>query len=596
MSRPKTAQELIHWLEEGAGARWVALAAILAVTVALSLRLAWVQFHGVATESTMIQADVGRQLARGEGFTTLVNYPQAAAFLAGRGMRFDSAKPYPELYQAPLYSIVIATALRGLPAGLRESLFTHTSVPPGGGFGADYFLLGINLLLLWLAAVLTWLLARRLFDVRAAWLAAGALLVSVGAWQQTVAVNGTPLLMVLALGAFWLFARLEGQESEPGYFSPTWLAVLGGVCGLLFLAEYSAGALVLVALGYAAWRWEGRRRWLAVTLVAAGFALVALPWVARNVALTGNPVALAAQDVALKAGDTTAEPANQHAQLSASLPDVNLAKLGNKVLSYLQDSLRTRLWSAGGLWLTAFFVAGWLYAFRGAAANRLRWTFTAALVVLLAVQAVGNSGEYEHHVASWLAPLVMIFGAGFFFVLLSSNPFLAAWPRACAGALLLAQALPLLHDVLEPRRMHINYPPYYPALFVGIRQELERRDDTGRFGVMADVPAGVAWYGRQRVWAQPVNLRDFYTVAVEIQPIGALLLSPHTLDRPFFSELNPHPPAGGPAPDKLGNWGGVYGGIVSGTLPDTFPLRVPQRIADNLYVLLNPALPAPRKK
>lgn len=117
MSRPKTAQELIHWLEEGAGARGVALAAVLAVTVALSLRLAWVQFHGPASEATLVQADMGRQLARGEGFTTLVNYPQAAALLAARGARFDPAKPYPELYQAPLYPIVIAVGLRVLPAG-----------------------------------------------------------------------------------------------------------------------------------------------------------------------------------------------------------------------------------------------------------------------------------------------------------------------------------------------------------------------------------------------------------------------------------------------------------------------------------------------
>ena len=29
MSRPKTAQELIHWLEEGAGSRWVALSELL---------------------------------------------------------------------------------------------------------------------------------------------------------------------------------------------------------------------------------------------------------------------------------------------------------------------------------------------------------------------------------------------------------------------------------------------------------------------------------------------------------------------------------------------------------------------------------------
>ena len=330
MSRPKTAQELIHWLEEGAGARGVALAAVLAVTVALSLRLAWVQFHGPASEATLVQADMGRQLARGEGFTTLVNYPQASAVLAARGTRFDPAKPYPELYQAPLYSLVIAAGLRALPAGLRESLFTTASLPPGGGFGADYFLLGLNLLLFWLAAALTFVLARRLFDVRTGGLAAGALLVSVPAWQQTVAVNGTPLLMVLALVAFWILARMEGEEGGPGRFSPGWLAALGAVCGLLFLAEYTAGALVLVALGYVAWRQEGRARWTALALVAGVFLLVTAPWLARNLSLTGHPVALAGQNLALKAGDPTAEPAVQRALLSAKLPSVDLNKLGNK--------------------------------------------------------------------------------------------------------------------------------------------------------------------------------------------------------------------------------------------------------------------------
>ena len=312
MSRPKTAQELIHWLEEGAGAGWVLRAAVVGAVLALSLLVAWKQFHGPGAESTLIQADVGRQLARGAGFTTLVNYPQTVAFLAHRGVRFDPAKPYPELGQAPLYSLVIAAALRVMPGRWRDALFAAAPVPPDG-YRADYFLLGLNLLLFWLAAWLTFVLARRLFDARTGWLAAGALLVSVGAWQQTVAVNGTPLLMVLGLVVFWMLARREAGEGAPHRFAAVGLAAVGAVCGLLFLAEYSAGALVLVVMGHVAWRGDRRSRWTAPALVAAGFMVVAAPWMARNVALTGHPVALAAQNLALKAGDATAEPANQRA-------------------------------------------------------------------------------------------------------------------------------------------------------------------------------------------------------------------------------------------------------------------------------------------
>lgn len=597
MSRPRTAQELIHWLEAGGGARWILLGAMVFGTVALSLLIARQQFHGPTSEVTLVQMDTGRQLARGEGFTTLVNFPQTAAFLEKRGVRFAVDRPYPELHHAPLYAMLIGGALKVWPEARREALFASAPVPPDG-FGGDYFVLALNLGLLWLAAWLTFDLGKRLFEPRVGWLACFALLLSVSIWQQTVAVNGTPLMMVLILAAFWLWHRVE-LRAEAGTGVPWgWLAGLGAVCGLLFLAEYSAGALVLVALGYGAMRFVGRARAAALVAVALGFAAVAGPWIARNVAITGYPVGLAIQNVALKAGDSTAEPATVRATLSAELPSIDLKKLGNKTLTALQENVKSRLWSGGALWLTAFFVAGWLYAFRETTTNRLRWVFTAAAVVLMVAQATLNSGESERPAAVWLAPLVMIFGAGFFFVLLGSNARLSQWPRTVATALIVAQALPLLHEALEPRRLHFHYPPYFPALFQNMRQELERRDALGRYGLMADVPAGVVWYGRARAWAQPPRLRDFYAITIE-QSIGELLLTPRTLDRPFFSELNARPTLPGSlaaVPNRFGEWGEVYAGLLTGTMPREFPLAFPQKLHENLYVLLNPALPQPRGK
>ncbi|HVU24193.1 MAG TPA: glycosyltransferase family 39 protein [Opitutus sp.] len=589
---------MVHWLELGGGARWIRLAAIVLGVFALSLRVSWTQFHGATSETTLRQADVGRQLARGAGFTTLVNYPQVVAFLEARDVHFDPRRPYPELYEAPLYSIMVAGALRLLPEKTREALFRDAPVPPDG-FAGDYFLLGLNLLLLWLAAVVTFDVARRLFDVRTAWLALLAVLLSVGVWRQTVAIDGAALLMLLATVAFWIWTRIEERRETGGGVagSAAWLAGLGAVCGALFLTEYSAGALVLVALAYAAVSFEGKARWLATAGVTVGFAVVAGPWVARNVALTGNPAALAAQNVALKFADPTAEPATVRNTLSAALPEIDLNKLGNKTLTALQDDLKTRVWSGGAMWLAAFFVTGWLYTFRSASVNRLRWVFAAAFAVLLVAQAALNSGESERLAAGWLAPLMIVFGAGFFFVLLGSNATLGRWPRLCAAALLFAQALPMLHDVLEPRRLHFQYPPYYPGLFMGMRKELDRRDHVGRFGVMADVPAGVAWYGRQRTWSQPVKLHDFYAITLD-QPIGELLLTPHTLDRPFLSELEAkavEPSSLHTLTDRFGEWGRVYAGLLTGSFPREFPLNAPQKLAENLYVMLNPALPPAEK-
>lgn len=599
MSRPRTAQEFIHWLEIGAGAPWLRLAALLAVCLALSLRVAWTQFRGPVSESTLVQADTGRQLANGHGFATQVNYPQTVAVLLARGVRFDPDRLNPELHHAPLYSLLIAATLRVVPAEMREVWFSAAPVPPDG-FAPDYVLLALNLVLLWLAAWLTYVLGRRLFEPRAGALAAGAVLLSVPIWSATVAVNGTPLLMVLALGAFLIWHRTEEQAAHgetTGKLAP-WATALGLTCGLLFLTEYTAGALVLVALAYATLRFHGGRRWVMLGGLAAGFSLVAAPWVGRNVALTGHPVALARDEVALKFGDPTAEPATARTTLSAKTPALDLKKLGNKALTSLQENLKSRLWSGGALWFAAFFVAGWLYSFRTPTVNRLRWVFTAALGLLLLTQALLNSGESERPVAVWLAPLLIVFGAGFFFVLLGSNAGLAQWPRAAIAAVWCLQALPLLHDAMEPRRLHFQYPPYFPSLFQGMKQELQRREAVGRYGIMADVPAGVAWYGQVRAWAQPPGLRDFYAITLQ-QPIGELLLTPRTLDRPFFSELNARPVLPGTlsaVPNRFGEWGEIYAGLLTGALPREFPLAAPQKLAENLYVLLNPSLPPVREK
>jgi hypothetical protein len=601
----RSSQEFIHWLEMGGGARWVRLAAVLLGTLALSLLIAWKQFQGPLSEATLEQADVGRQLAAGNGFTTQINYPQTAAVLAARGRAFDARANYPELHHAPLYSLLIGGGLKLVPAAKRAALFAMPK-QVSDGYGGDYFLLALNLSLFWLAAWLTYWLGRSLFEPRVGWVAALALLVSLPLWQQTLAVNGTPLLMVLGLAAFLVWVRIEslaGQTANQTEASAVplyaWLGALGVTCALLFLTEYSAGALVLVAVGYALVRFQAARRWLAAAAIVAGFAITSGPWMARNLAVTGNPVALAAQSVALKAGDSTAEPAAIRATLEAEMPAVNLRKLGNKTLTSLQENVRTRLWSGGAMWFLAFFAAGWLYTFRAPGTNRLRWVFSAALAVLVLAQAALNSGETERFAVVWLTPLILVFGAGFFFVLLGSHATLGAWPRVMAALLLVVQSLPLVHDALAPAPpVRFHYPPYFPALLRGLRSELELRKADDRFGIMSDIPAGVAWYGDARNWAQPPRLRDFYAITLQ-QPIGELLLTPRTLDRPFFTELNAHAPtpmAMASIANRFGEWGEIYAGLVTQTMPREFPLKMPHKVAENLYVLLNPALPPPRGK
>ncbi|MCC5023444.1 MAG: hypothetical protein J6386_11960 [Candidatus Synoicihabitans palmerolidicus] len=75
----------------------------------------------------------------------------------------------------------------------------------------------------------------------------------------------------------------------------------------------------------------------------------------------------------------------------------------------------------------------------------------------------------------------------------------------------------------EPRCIHFSYPPYYPAFFIALGEEVERRGDPIS-GWMADVPAGAAWYAGQRVWAQPLD------AAVPVVVVIPLVVKPNAFD------------------------------------------------------------------
>lgn len=576
-SRPsRSLQEWLHWFEIGDGAHWVRFAALGLAVLLLSCFVGYKQFRGPLSETTFAQAVVARQVAEGAGFTTLVNYPQSFAWADAQneaGRFVNVARPLPELHQPPLYAAVLAMALKIFPAR---------------GANADYVLLAVNVLLLWCAASQTFFLARRLFGTRAGVVAVCALSVSSPVWAAAMAVNGSTLSMVLWLAFFQLgssaYSKIDDENARAALQlrQSRWLvATAGGIlAGLLFLCDYSAIVVVPVMWVVTWLRVPGWRRARSLVLFTVGFAAVIAPCVVRNSVLAGNPLAFSWEGIVLKSGDPTAEPAARRATFSTSAPAFDLAKLGNKMLTAAQRGIGEKIWSAGGLFLTAFFAAGLAYRFRNVSVNRLRWLVVAMLCALALGQAFFDSGEGERGAWLCMTPLVVIFGAGFFMVLVESSEALAARAGLAALVLLAAQALPLARDLAEPRGAHYyNYPPYLPAQFAAIGQGLSQ-GRAAPLAWMCDVPAGAAWYSGQRVWAQPATL-DGVARASHWEPVRALVLTPATLAKPFFGGLT----------KPQNSWAGVYRGLVTGRMPEDFALKAPIRLADDFYVLVDPATP-----
>ncbi|HEY9154480.1 MAG TPA: hypothetical protein VIM69_05075 [Opitutaceae bacterium] len=580
-------QEWVYWLEVGRGARIIRIVAAAVAVLLLSLWICSKQFHGPKSEWTLRQAVVGRQLADGHGFTTLVNDPQTAAILQSHGGVWP-LRPFPELNAAPGYPAVVGAWLGLIPSNTRSAFFSTSPMPPDG-FIPDYILLGLNVVLFWIALGWTFRLGSAVFDRTVGLVSALALLLTATIWDQIVLVNGTALSMVLLLALMEVAWQVEVRSrlNEVPY---RWMLLLGALCGCLFLTDYVAGAVVIAAGFFVGHRFVGERT-RALAMLFAGFLLVAGPWCLWMFGQSGSPIGLAWQDVAMKLDGTNADPGVVRATLSASPPALELAKWGNKGLSALEISLTDRWWSGGAQWFAGFFVAAFLFRFRDPRVQALRMFFLGLLVCLILSNCFLSSGETERWPLVYASPLLIIFGTGFAAVLIASSRELTAHAGWVFAALLALQAIPLGKRLIEPSRLHFQYPPYYPPLFLGMTDEMNRRSANNP-AWMCDVPAGAAWYSGQRVWLQPNTLHDFFAIGAE-QPMLACVLTPKTLDRPYFSELahrtdNAHA--------RVDDWAEVYAGLAAGRLPESFPLNLPQKIADNFYVLIDPqARPLPRK-
>jgi hypothetical protein len=241
-------------------------------------------------------------------------------------------------------------------------------------------------------------------------------------------------------------------------------------------------------------------------------------------------------------------------------------------------------WTGGGMLLAGLFLAGGLHRFRRPEA-RLGWWLAAAGLPLLLVAhgmtATGVAGERDPLVYG--APLLLLGGAGFLQVLLSSAPRWTQRTTMVGLVVVTLQAVPLGATWFGANRLHFAYPPYYPDAIRGVAAEVQRRS-AREAAWMCDQPQGAAWYAGQRVWAQPTRLRDFYAIYAE-QPLVALLLTPATLDRPFFDDLAKGDD--GATASRFGDWDQIYRGLVTGEWPREFPLRRRQAIAPNHQILLD---------
>lgn len=537
-------QELIHKFEEGAGAVYIKRFFVFLVFVAIAAAYDVRKFKAFSSSEAMDSAQIARNLAHGEGFTTKFVRP-----LQIKLMQMKFGKTYnpltnnvPDISNAPVFPVLEAGLLRVTPKAVVEQTGFERYKPEIWIALLNQFLLA---LLLWSVFVL----GRKIFDASVGATTAAVVALTEVFWRFTVSGLPTILLMVITVWIFWCLADLEINTREKKGTERRFILIsilLGLLLAAGALTRYSFGWMILPVVGFAAAFLDTRRgKIIAITIIILAAALA--PWCYRNYQISGYPFGIAG----FAPIELTAYLPENHLQrsmpqnLAFELNRVDVAQYTKKLLVGAATVIQKELPVLGGSWVTALFLVGLLAPFQNPGLGRLRLFLAAAIVLLIAVQSIGKTALTDlspemnsENLLILTAPLVFMFGVALFYAFLDQALFeFPQYRSAAVSAFVAVMSLPLAIAFLPPRTVPIAYPPYWPP-HVALVSGWMKPDEL----MMSDMPWAVAWYGdRKCVWitldAGNGAPYDFYSINDYLRPIKGLMLTPITMNAHFLDDF-----------------------------------------------------------
>jgi 4-amino-4-deoxy-L-arabinose transferase-like glycosyltransferase len=587
MKMVERVQAVIYTLEVGRGAPWLRALALTVSVLALAVLYDALAYRNFSAPEAMDAAQVARNVAKGRGFTTDFIRPfsiylvqkhnrAAADDVATNALEWAQLNSgHPDLANPPVYPLLLAGWMKAWPPEWRVQM-KKPFWSENGGFARyepEFRIAILNQLLLLAVVVLTFVLARMLFDWQAAWLSTILVLGSDVLWKFSVSGLSTLLLLVIFLGLAICLAKIEmlARVEKPGSQRILWLALAAGALTALgMMTRYSFGWVIVPVVIFLQLFGGARRGSLAVAAMLAFFILVA-PWTARNITVSGTYFGTAGYAAA---EETVGFPeTNLPRSLSPELSGIyqhSVQVFGKKLLANSRPLFQNDLPRLAG-WLGILFFAGLLMRLRQNTARCLRFFTVMCLAVLFIVQALGKtyltymSPEINsENLLVLLVPLAVIFGAVTLLTLLAALDLPTVQVRLTVVAIVVLIAWqPLASTLLPPRVAPTSYPPYYPPDIQKIAGWMDE-DEL----IMSDVPWAVAWYGHQQCAWNTINSQyTFFQLNDYIKPLRGLYFTPLSADARVISECL----QGSPANWKLFTLRTLF---LKEALPADFPLKV----------------------
>ena len=505
------------------------------ILIILTLGNLFTLFRGLNSPQAMDQAQIAREIARGNGFATKMIRPVAYYQAEKTERRAVPLQGFQDTYHSPLNPLLNAAVLKLIGADKPNSwqMSDNEMVYP-----LDRVIATVSTLFFLIAIGVNYLLITRIFDGKIAGVCAILMLFCETYWNYSL--SGLPqMLMLLLFSSGLYFAYRATEASTEGRIAMTPAIVAGIFFTLLALAHWMT---VWISLGYILYAAIAYRPRGIVGISILGLLLVAgIGPMLRNNDITGSPFGTAFLTLYNGLGNGTETAVMRNADLDAEplVLDGLIAKVLRTTLSQATDIIPL----LAGIVVAPLFFLALLHPFMRKSIANFRWAILLMWISTafgLAFFGVSTKPLDPNQLHLLFAPIMTAYGLAFISILWSRLDFVGSTPMLqnihhfviigiCALPLVLALPSKVRTGMHLSNRGGVpHWPPYYaPALN---NENGVKGFTTPKQVVFSDQPWAVAWYAdRISIWLPPSRegFQKLETIANDLQtPVAGILISP----------------------------------------------------------------------
>lgn len=506
------------------------------VLLALTSGNLFVLFRGLNSPHAMDQAQIAREIYRGNGLTTKSIRPVAYHQAETKAEQTIAYEGFQDTYHSPLNPLINAAVFKLLDIDnspnwkMTENQMVHPLDRVVAIISTMFFLMAIGM---------SYLLISRIFDPKIAGVSAFLMLFCDTFWNYSL--SGLPqMLMLFLFSCGMYFAYRAVEAAADGKMSMTPAVIAGIFFTLLSLAHWMT---VWIALGYIVYVAIALRPRGIVAMIVLVILLVPAVFVMiRNYEYTGTPFGTAFLTLYNGLGGNSETQVMRISDFQSQ--PLELDGLLGKTLRTMLLQVVDIIPLLAGIVVAPLFFLSLLHPFKRAAIANFRWAILLMWVFTalgLCFFGISSSNLDPNQLHLLFAPLMMAYGLAFVSILWSRldivgyNPALRNVHHIIIAIIC---ALPLILSLPNKVRMGLHHrdkgglphwPPYYAPALTSTTSGLKGWV-TPKQIVFSDQPWAVAWYAdRISVWLPPdrEGFQKLDAAASDLQtPAVGILISP----------------------------------------------------------------------